>query len=207
MREQSNESIDAFYENVDILSELSDKYLCDILFHIRMSKDIIEHVLTEDRKYCLDLTTTSLVNLAWYWSNKLNSDIDIITDTSKPLKESLPIIKQLSSKDIPSTLVGYDTRKHQYPLRIHSISMKDSASDLGIQLADIVASSISFMYNDSHSKFEQFKKELRAIPFSKLEGFPIQPASSEFLSQKVDNSNDSSPLDFIIKNLNSRCEL
>lgn len=42
------------------------------------------------------------------------------------------------------------------------------------------------------------------MSFFQLKGYPINPATSDFLEQTVDDSNDSSPVDFIISNLSKK---
>lgn len=96
MREQTEESIEDFYLNVDILSSISDEPLIDILSHISLSRRILDNVLIEDNKYCLDTTVTSLLCMVDHWYKKLKIKINVITDDSKPIKSSLDIIEQLS---------------------------------------------------------------------------------------------------------------
>ena len=204
MREQTEESIEDFYLNVDILSSISDEPLIDILSHISLSRRILDNVLIEDNKYCLDTTVTSLLCMVDHWYKKLKIKINVITDDSKPIKSSLDIIEQLSKINEKQQLVGYDTRKHLFPLPINSLSMVDSKINFGVQLADLIASSISFIWNDTTVKYKKFQEELKTMSFFQLKGYPINPATSDFLEQTVDDSNDSSPVDFIISNLSKK---
>ena len=139
-----------------------------------------------------------------HWYKKLKIKINVITDDSKPIKSSLDIIEQLSKINEKQQLVGYDTRKHLFPLPINSLSMVDSKINFGVQLADLRASSISFIWNDTTVKYKKFQEELKTMSFFQLKGYPINPATSDFLEQTVDDSNDSSPVDFIISNLSKK---
>ena len=203
MRKQTEESIDEFYLNVEILSSVSDESLRDILHHISLSRNILDDVLIEDNKYCLDTTVTSLLCMVNHWFKKLGTELNIVTDDSKQIKAGLDMIERLSKIASTQQFVGYDTRKHIFPLPINSISMVDSNSNFGVQLADLIASSISFVWSDITSKYSKFQDKLKSLSFFKLKGYPIQPATTEFLSQEVDFSNDSSPIDYIIRNLQS----
>lgn len=201
MRQQTQESIDAFYSNVDFLCEFSNNYLTDILQHIRLSRRILDDILVEDNKFCLDTTVTSLLCMIEHWFKKLGMKVNIITDNSKQIAAGLGIIQQLSQLTCKQQNVGYDTRKHLFPLPVSSISMVDSNTNFGVQLADLIASSISFIWSDTTDKYKNFQNELKAMPFFKIKGYPIQPASVDYLTQDVDDSNDSSPIDFIVQNL------
>lgn len=207
MRKQTEESIENFYLNVEILASVSNKSLTDILQHISLSRNILEHVLIEDNKYCLDTTVTSLLCMVDHWFKKFGTKMNVVTDDSKQIKAGLNMIEQLSKITSKQQLVGYDTRKHIFPLPINSISMVDSNSNFGVQLADLIASSFSFVWSDATSKYIIFQNELKLLPFFNLKGYPIQPATTEYLSQEVDYSNDSSPIDYIIQNLQDKAHL
>ncbi len=201
MRKQTKESIEDFYLNVDILSSISDECLSKLMKCIYLSRYILDHVLIEDNKYCLDTTVTSLLCMVDHWYKKLKSKMNVITDDSKPIKRSLDIIKQLSEIDVKPQFVGYDTRKNIFPLPIASIAMVDSKINFGVQLADLIASSISFISGDTTFKYQKFQEELKMMSFFQLKGYSIKPVTTEFLEPIGDDSNDSSPIDFIIQNL------
>ena len=85
--------------------------------------------------------------------------------------------------------------------------MVNSNLNFGVQLADLIASSFSFVWSDATSKYKIFQSELKLLPFFNLKGYPIQPATTEYLSQEVDYSNDSSPIDYIIQNIQDKAHL
>lgn len=201
IRTQTEEDIEDFYINVEILSLYSNEALTDILQHIKFSHAIIEEILPNDQVYCLDTTVTSLLRMVDHWFKKLGTKVNIITDDSKPIKAKLEMIKQLSELTVEQQYIGYDTRKQIFPLPINSISMVDSKANFGVQLADLIASSLAFTSGNATPKYIKFKNELQQMPFFKLKGHTIQPATTEYLSQNVDDSNDSDPLDFIIQHL------
>lgn len=204
MREQTQESIEVFYSNVDFLCENSNKSLTDILQQIRLSRCILDDVLVKDNKFCLDTTVTSLLCMIEHWFKKLGMKVNIIADNSKQIAAGLEIITQLSQLTCKRQNIGYDTRKYSFPLPVNYITMVNSATNFGVQLADLIASSISFIWNDSTNKYKNFQNELKTMSFFKIKGYPIQPASADYLSQDIDDSNDSSPIDFIVQNLSRK---
>lgn len=130
--------------------------------------------------------------------------VNIIADNSKQIAAGLEIITQLSQLTCKRQNIGYDTRKYSFPLPVNYITMVNSATNFGVQLADLIASSISFIWNDSTNKYKNFQNELKTMSFFKIKGYPIQPASADYLSQDIDDSNDSSPIDFIVQNLSRK---
>ena len=143
MREQSEESVINFYDSVDTLRQYTKNGLNELLFYIQLSESILQYVLVEDNKYCLDTTLTSLISLTNHWYNVHKNKLDIIADNSKQLEAQKGIIDKLSNIK-NECLVGYDTRKHTYPLPIHMFSMADSNISFGVQIADMIASAVTF---------------------------------------------------------------
>lgn len=204
MREQTDNAVVDFYKNVEQLSSVSDKPLKDILLWISLSQRILDCVLVEDKTFCLDTTLSSLLRLVEHWREKLNRELDIIMDNSKQIEAGKLLIDELSQMDNPPQLVGYDTRKHLFPLPIHSVQMADSASSFGVQLADAVASAFAFVWNDTSTKYKLFRNELNAMPFFKIKGYPLMPASEEELFKEVDSSEDSDSLEFIAQHISGQ---
>lgn len=67
-------------------------------------------------------------------------------------------------------------------------------------IADLVASMVSFAYTGS-KELEEFQQEIKDSKVFTISCYPLMPASPEYLSQAVDTSNDSDPLDFIVEKL------
>lgn len=204
MRNKTGEDIDNFYTNTYILyeQESSNNGLRDILSTIIISRSILEHILIEDNKYSLDTTLTSLINMTDHWGKVYNTKLNILTDNSKPLAYQKDIIQKLSTIS-QEKLVGYDTRKHKYPLPINSFEMVDSSTSIGIQIADLVASAVAFRWNTT-TKFESFRNELIRLNFFNIPCYPIRPADYHELEEMLktqEDSKDIDPLDFLADNL------
>lgn len=68
--------------------------------------------------------------------------------------------------------MGYGDRKHNYPLKIDNLELVDSKTHLEIQLADLLASSLSYYFRKTLDVTkEPFLKELADTRFLKLECF------------------------------------
>lgn len=199
MRQQTQEAVEDFFETVNILYTMSSDGFRDILSWMLPSQDMLEMVLTEDKKYCLDITLSSLLVLTDHWHKKLNSKIDIITDNSKQLYANRNLIDQLLAIDGYQS-VGYDTRKATFPPQINHIEFVDSKTNYGVQIADLVASMAAFSYTGTKG-LEKFQEEIKSSKLFQIPCYPLMPASAEYLMQEVDISNDSDPLDFIVEKL------
>lgn len=195
MRQQTQNSVEDFYETVNILFSITSDSFQDILSWMLPSQDMLEMVFTEDKQYCLDITLSSLLVLTDHWHKKYKSKIDVISDNSKQLYAKRDLIDQLLAIDGYQS-VGYDSRKTTFPPQINSISFFDSKANYGVQIADLVASMFAFSYTGTKG-LEKFQEEIKNSKLFQIPCYPLTPATSEYLSQKVDTSNDSDPLDFI----------
>ena len=199
MREQTQDSKESFYETVNILCSMTSDGFQDILSWMLPSQDMLEMVLTEDKKYCLDITLSSLLVLTDHWHKKFSSKIDVVTDNSKQLYANRNLINQLIAIGGYQS-VGYDTRKSTFPPQISGISFVDSKTNYGVQIADLVASMVAFSYTGTKG-LEKFQEEIKSSKLFQISCYPLMPASAEYLMQEVDTSNDSDPLDFIVEKL------
>lgn len=199
MRTQTQENIDDFYETVNILYTMTSGGFQDILSWMLPSQDMLEIILTDDKKYCFDITLSSLLVLTDYWHKRYNSKIDVITDNSKQLYAKRDLINQLISIDGYQS-VGYDTRKATFPSQINTLSFVDSAASFGVQIADNVASVVAFTFTGT-KELEEFQQEMKDSKLMKFPCFSLMPSSTDYLLSEVDTSNDSDPLDFLVEKL------
>lgn len=199
MRTQTQKSIDDFYETVNVLYTMTSGGFQDILGLILPSQDMLEMIFTEDKKYCLDITLSSMLVLTDHWHKRHNKKINVITDNSKQLFAKRSLINQLISIDGYQS-VGYDSRKAIFPPQINSLAFVDSTTCYGIQIADVVASVVAFSFTGTKG-LEDFQQELKDCNLLKFPCYPLIPSSADYLSSEVDTSNDSDPLDFIVEKL------
>lgn len=199
MRIQTEECISEFYETLNILISVTNGGFQEILYMMLPSEHMLNMILTEDKKYCLDVTVSSLLVLTNHWHKKFGTKIDVFSDNSKPLSEKRVLIEQLMNITGYQS-VGYDNRKMTYPLQINSLNFVDSKDCYGAQIADIVASAVAFSFTGTKD-LEKFQEEIKSSALLKYKCYPLMPSSAETLLQPVDSSNDSDPLDFIVEKL------
>ena len=199
MRSQNSDSVRDFYDIVKALkddTDTSDSFV-DILSCIKMSSQILEEVLIEDKKYGLDTMLTSLISMINHWYEKFFQKLHIISDDSKQFIEQQRILYKLAA--IPEEkIVGYDTRKQKYPLPMYKFEMCSSQDSFGVQLADIIASAVAFRWNAS-TRDQKFHQEIAQYPFFDIPCYPIFPASVDKLTEVVDSSEDEDPFEFLAK--------
>lgn len=198
MREQTKDNVVKFYSLIHKLLDSPDtnESFKSLLHLIGKSSFVLHHVLVEDNVYSLDTTLTSLLVMIDHWYTVYNKEVDVITDNSKQFDAQRVWITKLSSIQ-EDRIVGYDTRKHKYPISIHSFEMTDSTNSFGVQIADMVASAVAFRWNETTPKYRAFQDEISQMDFFSIPCHSIRPASEEELSQPVDDSEDTDPLEFL----------
>ena len=102
---------------------------------------------------------------------------------------------------VAETKVGYDNRKHVFPLPIGNIQLASSTDYLGIQIADTIASAIVFILTNKNAKLQKFQQQLQGIEVFKETDVPLTPSTAEQLVKSIDTSSDVNPLDFICEHL------
>lgn len=150
-------------------------------------------------KFTLDVTMSSFVASLEYWRAKINLKFDIVFDNSKPIRSYSEMINKLSDSTIPELMVGYDDRKHQYPLPVNNLELADSKDNIGLQIADILASAFCFIYN-KQSKLAKFKEELIGILIPKFVNYGIiyhQALSTLESLETIDSNEDIDSLDYV----------
>lgn len=146
MRNKKNDHLVKFYQSVnDILKKGKSNKLINHVFTIMAnSKITLQSLVESSDKYNLDLAMTIFVAQCTVWDDELMEKFNVIHDNSKPMDYWSELIMTLSSDKIPRTEVGYDYRKHKYPLMINKLDFADSANYKQIQLADIISSAIAY---------------------------------------------------------------
>ena len=86
-----------------------------------------------------------------------------------------------------------------FPPQINSMEMVDSRNEFGVQCADLIASSIAFMYNNEEGRFAPFSKQIQQSKLLELSNsytlWPTNEVSAEALNMK--NGEGINPVDFI----------
>ena len=202
VREHGQQEIALFYATSRQLydSPTTVKGLKDLLTLILASQDVIQEALVASDPFYLDTTLTLFVQLLQEWYEKTTVKYDVVFDDSKPIATRKSLIERL--RDMADRqVVGYGSKKHVYPLPIGNLTLGDSATSFGIQIADMAASAYAFLLNNTSPKWDQLRKEMRSLPFFQMECFPLAPSSYDYLmqTQQEDFSKDVNPLDFLAR--------
>ncbi|MDT3527471.1 DUF3800 domain-containing protein [Stenotrophomonas pavanii] len=86
-----------------------------------------------------DPATDSFVSLVANYMSIKDGWFSVIHDTSKPLQETMGLLRQLMDPDASPVQIGHSGRRMELPLRVKKIAFANSASQPQLQLADIVA--------------------------------------------------------------------
>ncbi len=153
-----------------------------------------------DDKYNLDLTFTTFIASIEFWRNQhQESQFDVYFDNSRAIESYQSWIDRLSADTVKKQMVGYDDRKHMLPLPINQFSLSDSEEYIGLQLADILASTVFFCNTAQKKKQETFKKKLVGlIGGLKCHLMTLNVICRELLDNtEIDSSEDVDGVDFI----------
>lgn len=203
VRKHNQEAVDDFYNAVSLL--INDAATVDshkeLLSLIPSTIETINDALVNDNPFYLDNTLSLFVALVEKWYSQSKVKDDIIFDDSKPIALQKKLIERLRDIDIPETEVGYDSRKHVYPLPIANIELASSTDYFGIQIADAIASAIVFILTNKNVKLQRFQQQLQGMELFRETDIPLTPSTSEQLTRNIATSSDINPVDFICDHL------
>lgn len=124
------------------------------------------------QKYSLDFSLSKFNYSCNRWGEILRQNFTVYHDNSKQIEYWMDYINFMADNRIPETIAGYGDRKHVYPLKIEKLELVDSKTSFEIQLADLLASSVSYYLRKTLSGVsELFLNELTETRFFKLNCF------------------------------------
>ena len=186
--------IDDFLFKIELLKNLiNDRTLNDYFFRpIINSKHLLSNLFYCHDKYQLDVTLGSFTWLVNSWGNKLGKKFNVYHDESKQIEYYKEFI--LFTTEIPTKSVGYINKEIHFPLKINELMLIDSKASLGIQISDIIASSIYYLFkkkyvekNDDEFAEQIFNSKLAEIPHGTM---LYKPNFTPDLLGKRGSSND-----------------
>jgi hypothetical protein len=62
--------------------------------------------------------------------------------------------------NIPIQEIGFGSRKMTFPTQIERLELVNSENNLGVQISDLITSSLAFMYNNTNEKYSKFIKQI-----------------------------------------------
>lgn len=160
IRSKDKNDIDNFYKVVLQLynTDTNNKELIDLIL---LSKRQINRILENANKFTIDVTLSSFYVLCDLWFKKTTQKLDIIQDNSKQIETQNEFIEFTKSINIEPREIGYGSRKLVFPTQINSLKLVDSEEFSGVQISDLIASSLAFMYNNSNPKQEKFVEQIK----------------------------------------------
>ena len=195
IRKQNNQSITDFYQKADDIYNSSDtsNEFREMLEIVMASRFTAKEAFTDDKFY-LDNTLTVFVSLVFAWYKQTATRLDIKFDESKPIATKDEFIRQLMKYREDSITIGPKGMEHQYPLPIDQLELVDSSEYIGVQIADIIASSINFILTNNNPRYDKFRKKLMTIPVLQETEVTLTPSSADFLRDAMDNPYDEAPV-------------
>lgn len=205
MRNPKVETVAEFYRKTDELRINKDtcEQFQDLLSQIPITITTIKYAFVSNNPFYMDNTLTMFVSIMQKWYEKKRAEMNVKFDESKPIALQNKLIEELRDMDISETLVGYDERKHIYPLPMKQIDLVKSESFFGVQIADAIASAVVFILNNKNQKMVPFQNELKAMPLFQISDVNLAPSTLEYLTKEVDSTSDSDPIDFLCNHLSN----
>ena len=203
IRNKNQTSITNFYTlTEELYNQVSEK---EILEPVRKSKKHIKEILSAVDQFSIDITFSTFLVLCDKWSKKIGGKIDVRFDQSKQLQHYNRYIEgtlKLVSEAETTIEIGYDNRTMSFPHQILSVELVNSTDEIGVQCADLIASSLAFAYNNEDGKMEKFSKQIKESKLFQLSNaqslWPTDDVSPEALG--MDKGQGINPLNFLVFN-------
>jgi len=198
-RKRDSDSINKFYKTVEELIETVDDEYLGLLYPIRDSRPQILRILENSDKFTIDVTFSCFLVLCDRWYKVLGEKFDVIFDNSKQIEHYSEYIEFVRNLKVEIQEVGFDSRKMTYPAQINSVQLTDSKFEVNIQISDIIASAIGFMYNNKNNRYTEFVKKIQESKILNLENanmiWPTTEVTPEELNMQ--NGEGNNVLDFL----------
>lgn len=145
IKEQTEESIEAFYSSVEFVksSSSSDGFKSDV-DQIIETKLVVNSALENLDKSALDPSIPALFAQCIQWGQEYPKGFHLIHDDSHSIEKQREMFGMFMDWTQESVELGYDRRKFGLPLKGRSLKFADSKKHKQIQVADIVASSFAY---------------------------------------------------------------
>jgi len=173
IRDKDEQSVIDFYSALNSLYNDNDTKESEILIPIIYSSHYIDEILKAVDKFTLDVTLPSFMVICDKWYNKTGNKLRVHFDNSKQIeyyKDYVEFTRTINSEKVE---VGYGSRVMTFPTQIESLELVDSENNISIQFADLIASTIAFMYNNKNPKQEPFVEEIRNSKLLELSNYHI----------------------------------
>jgi hypothetical protein len=150
-------------------------------------------------KFALDVTLSDFYVICDRWYKRVGKKLIIFQDSSKQIDHYREHIEFTTKLQMKIQEVGFDSRTMTYPTQIESLQMNSSENIKGIQISDLIASSIAFMYNNKNAKHFKFVEQIQNSRLLNLSNYftvwPNQQITPKEL--RMGKGNAQNPLDFL----------
>lgn len=203
VRLKSDDHIDAFYSSVESLQQSVSPKERFLLDEIIESKSEINEIIETFEKFTIDVTLSSFLVICDLWYRKLGEKFSILFDNSKQISHYQGIIDFMKNFNSEVSEIGYGNRTMVFPKQIINIELVDSNDSKSVQLADLIASSIAFMYNNKNVKYSKFVQEIRESRLLNLSNcHTICPSTKVSpVELGMEDSNGINILDYLVEKL------
>tara|TARA_R110000868_G_scaffold400968_1_gene676223 strand:+ start:240 stop:1313 length:1074 start_codon:yes stop_codon:yes gene_type:complete len=205
IRSKSEESITSFYTTANELLSTIIKEKEIVQPIVDSQKHIIDIMQSID-KFSIDVTFSTFLVLCDNWYKKTKKKIDVRFDESNQIRHYnyyLEHTRAIALKTPKTIEIGFDSRKITFPPQINSLKLVDSIHEFGVQCADLIASAISFMYNNEAGRFVSFSKQIQQSKLLELTNYntlwPTSDVSAEALNMA--EGKGINPVDFLANTL------
>lgn len=145
IREQEQDNIDNFYDNLEQVKESSsNEGFKEDIDLILATKNFINDALNGVDKFSLDPSIPALFSHCAQWGDAYPKGFHIIHDDSHSIEKQRHLFAQFMDWTQDDVELGYDRRKYKLPLKGKSLKFASSKDYSQIQVADIIASSFSY---------------------------------------------------------------
>ncbi|MCG9576512.1 DUF3800 domain-containing protein [Vibrio tubiashii] len=147
IRQQTQESIERFYQSITCLIESCSNeefrlgFLVTLLYQTRVS---IHKSLAGVDKSALDPSIPSLFCQCITWGTLSPNGFHIVHDDSHAVSQNTELYSRFMDWTQDEIEVGYDRRKFNLPLKAKSLNFGDSIQYPQLQVADIIASAVAY---------------------------------------------------------------
>lgn len=132
----------------------------------------IDNILEGVTYIALDPAIGSVFHHMSVWGTQLGEEFVAIHDESKPVWAERETLALMMDPDASPTLVGYDRRKFEFPLRARALSFANSRDLPQLQVVDLIAGAMSYFASAmARGASDDFSEELERAG---IERFTIQ---------------------------------
>lgn len=94
----------------------------------------------------LNISFTNTLYMMALWSKDLKYNVNLIHDSSSNMSKYKELWDLILCPDNDSAKIGYDIRTIEFPLKISKTLFENSINWTGLQLADILAGAVNYMF-------------------------------------------------------------